>query len=80
MHPQCATVWCGFLLEDTGQFFIENAAGQKITVNVLRYEDGGHVVSTTPKQFNESFPVHGIFRFGDQNWTPGSLDLTPFSF
>lgn len=40
MHPQRFTVWCGFWVGCAiGPFFFENAAGQAITVNGVRYRD-----------------------------------------
>lgn len=40
MHPQRATVWCGFWAGGViGPFFFENEAGNAVTVNGLRYRN-----------------------------------------
>ena len=40
MQPQRVTFWCGFWAGGiTGRFYFENAAGQAITVNRVRYRD-----------------------------------------
>lgn len=40
MHPQRTTVWCGFWAGGViGPFFIEDEAGDAVTVNGIRYRD-----------------------------------------
>ena len=39
-----------------------------------------HTADETIQSPRETFPGRALSRFGDQNWPPGSCDLTPLDF